>query len=390
MIPAQEASQPLTQRCSVRESPSGGRIRSCAGALARAGAFALAVTLGAGAAGCGNGSDPPLEHSSPERAAAADLLQRYQTQFPYPTALWSGIGSGTPARKQWAQRERELLSQLGQDEDGVAHTELGELYTRVEEHGRGMAFLVRALERDAGNGRAWLWLGVNRLSVGRLDEAERLIDWADQLLPQNAAAARFRGDLHFRQGALARAEEAFAKSVALDPNQFDAQLSLGALLEEREAWEGARAHLERALELRPDNLEALFRLARIARNQGREVEAQSYASKHARATILDDWGYLVSGVPDDECSAALGIYYLERGRIRAAQEEFERALETASAGSAPRFNALLGRVRCAMALGQVDETQFALEQLVAEAPDHQVLEELRLQLTELEKGSEQQ
>lgn len=371
-------------------SPMPARFRR--GPVGMRGQTAAIVVLGlfgAGLAACGTESEPDLQQSSPAQALQAELLQRYQTQFPYPTALWAGIGSGTPARKQWAQRERELLSQVGQADQGLVHTELGELYTRVEEHARGMAFLVRALQTDASNGRAWLWLGVNRLSVGQLDEAERLMDQADELLTENADQARFRGDLHFRQGALPEAEAAFAKAIELDPNQIDARLRLGALLEERDALSEAQAQLERVLELRPDNLEALYRLARMARNLGREEEAERYTSKHARATILDDWGYLTSGVPDYECSSALGIYYLERGRVLHALEEFERSLQTAPPTSAPRFNAMLGRVRCAIAMKQFAQAVSAMDAFEKEYPEHVVLEELQHQIdalgAELEK-----
>ena len=82
------------------------------------------------------------------------------------------------------------------------------------------------------------------------------------------------------QGAIA----ALRQALEVNPNDFDAHLTLGAVLNTERDLEGARKHLERAVELNPASTLALYALARMKRTQG-EIEA---AVKDFEKVVRDD------------------------------------------------------------------------------------------------------
>jgi tetratricopeptide (TPR) repeat protein len=120
-----------------------------------------------------------------------------------------------------------------------------------------------------------------------MNEFERARDDADAALrlnPRLPGAATLRGTVLSYLGDTQGAIAALRKAVEADPNDFDAQLGLGAVLHTERDLDGARQHLQRALQLKPDSNLARYEWARLERTEG-HVEA---AVKDFERVVHDD------------------------------------------------------------------------------------------------------
>ena len=243
-----------------------------------------------------------------------------------------------------AVRELEILHRA-EPADVRASTLLADCYSRLGKHDEVIALLglvdaahpddlgvewllgsalIRAghkrdgLERVEKVGKlgnsaeAYLLAGQTAL---KMNEFERARDDADGAMRLNA---RLPGVLTLRgmvlpylgdnQGAIA----ALKGALEADPKDFDAHLTLGAVLHTERDLDGARLHLSRALELRPDSNLARYEMARLERTEGK-LEA---SIKDFEKVIHDDPSW---AQPHIELSA---LYY----RVNRQQDgERERA-----------------------------------------------------------------
>jgi TolB-like protein/DNA-binding winged helix-turn-helix (wHTH) protein/thioredoxin-like negative regulator of GroEL len=120
-----------------------------------------------------------------------------------------------------------------------------------------------------------------------------------------AYQAYFRGRFFYNRrgpGDLDRASDAFEQALTLDPALADAWVGLAGLLNLRaqtesgragELLEASRAALERAMEIDPDNVEALARLAQYHAGEGQMEKAWQYLD---RAKALGHNNALVQGI----------------------------------------------------------------------------------------------
>ena len=74
------------------------------------------------------------------------------------------------------------------------------------------------------------------------------------------------------------------RAVEADPNDFDAHVALGAVMHNERDLDGARQHLQRALQLKPDSNLARYEWARLERTEG-HLEA---AVKDLEKVVHDD------------------------------------------------------------------------------------------------------
>ena len=132
---------------------------------------------------------------------------------------------------------------------------------------------VEKVAQRGNSAEAYLLAGQTLL---KMDEFERARDDAGAALRLNP---RLPGGLTLRGSALqylgdnAGATAALRQAVEQDPNDFEAHLTLGAVLNTERELAGARQHLERALALKPDSNLALYEMARLERTEGQVEEA---------------------------------------------------------------------------------------------------------------------
>jgi len=179
------------------------------------------------------------------------------------------------------------------------------------------------------------------------------LEEAPEYAPARAALAGawlYRLDVP-RAEAFAKAEEHARAALALDPSLAEAQTVLAtALLFLHFDWSGAADHLERALVLAPNDIDATFLRAVMLSARGHHEEAIAMA-RHA---IELDPGHL----PD----VSLGWFYFCARRFDEAIREAERILEIAPLDQ-PNHQVLL---LAALASGDEERADREMRRFVAE------------------------
>jgi len=337
--------------------------------LARLTTAAAALVLAALGGACS--AEP-----APAPAGADAVLAALRADAPAIADDWPGVGTWTPERRRLESTEARLLLERVATPSTDVEAELGELYTRVGEYGRGLAFLVRALGADPERAECWSWLGKNRLATGRPDEARVLLERALELHPDLTSAYYHLAEVHTREGDAAAARAALEDAIELNPRHFDARLRLANHHEDAGDWEAAVAELERALELDPDHPTPLFRMARALRELGRDDEAAELEQRHRRAAILEDLRLRDASIPVAEQLLAVANHLYADGRWAEAAAEYEGALERAADRRAEAA-ALSGLVLCAQNDGRTADAERWLARLERAAPEHPLVERAR-------------
>lgn len=123
-------------------------------------------------------------------------------------------------------------------------------------------------------------------------------------------------NMHKARGQLALARAALEEALEIAPNNADHLFNLGVLELERKEWAAAERFFGRSLELRPDFTLALLNLGFIAKSQGRLDEAELL---YKRAIECD-----VDGI---EARANLAHLYVDQERFSEAADLFESVRE---------------------------------------------------------------
>ena len=200
------------------------------------------------------------------------------------------------------------------------------------------------------------------------------------------------GRVHLRNGQLDKARSEFRKALELDPQNADALLNLASI----QAAEGRNADAEllikRALQVNPDSIGALSQLAELERDRGNLDEAirlfeiameiddslpflyQGYGDVLQRAGRLEgaeEAFQMVLQLDPDSFKAHynLGVTYGNQRRIDDAVAEYEKALEIGpNHPEASLAHNNLGAI--ALDRGQTDEAMEHFERSVGVAPRH--------------------
>jgi tetratricopeptide (TPR) repeat protein len=166
---------------------------------------------------------------------------------------------------------------------------------------------IRAGESDS------LQQGLKALQDNRLEEALRYLTAAEGDQPADAQIRNFRGIVLVRLGRNSEAANEYREAIRLDPKLEDGYKNLGFLEWTEHHLASARAQLQRALELAPDDSFAHYYLGRV------QLDAALYESAFNE---LDRSGV---GWPEDPqflIEAANG--YLALGRQEKAREVIDR------------------------------------------------------------------
>jgi len=177
----------------------------------------------------------------------------------------------------------DCYAQLGQDEKVVAILRPAET---AHPDDLGMAWLLGAALIRAGNRReglervervakagnnaeAYLLSGQTALKMNEFERARDDADATLRLNPQLPGALTLRGMVLPYLGDDEGAIAALKKALEANADDFDAHLSLGAVLHTQRRLDEAAQHLQRALELKPDSNLARYEMARLERTEGK-------------------------------------------------------------------------------------------------------------------------
>jgi tetratricopeptide (TPR) repeat protein len=157
---------------------------------------------------------------------------------------------------------------------GSALNHAGQLQAGVER--------IERAARRANDAEAYLLAGQTRVELSQYDLAQQDADAVMHLNPALPGAQTLNGMVLEHAGDFAAAEIALRKAIEADPKDFTAEFYLGSILYFSRDMGGATSHLNRALQLRPTSAEARYKLALVARTQGRLQVALSEMQVVAR------------------------------------------------------------------------------------------------------------
>jgi tetratricopeptide (TPR) repeat protein len=134
---------------------------------------------------------------------------------------------------------------------------------------------------EVGNGAdAYALAGSALLQVNEYEKARHDLDTAIQLDPKLPATIySMDGEARDKTGEPEAAEPIFREALKLDPNNFEANLYLGAILYKRRQMDDARPFLEHALSLNPKSSMARYEVAMLKSTDGQIDEAAQELEK---------------------------------------------------------------------------------------------------------------
>lgn len=192
----------------------------------------------------------------------------------------------------------DCYTSLGQDENVIAtlkpveaaHPDdlsvawlLGSALIRSGHRREGLDRVDR-VAREGNRPEAYLLAGRTALKMNEFERARDYAAAAAHLNPRLPGVDTLRGTVLSYLGDTAGAAAALRVAVEADPKDFEAQLGLGAVLHTNRDLAGAREHLQRALQLKPDSTVARYEWARLERTEG-QVEA---AARDFEKVVHDD------------------------------------------------------------------------------------------------------
>ncbi len=210
-----------------------------------------------------------------KKGAWRDAVQQFET-----------LRAAQPDDVRVATLLAECYANLGQDEKVIvtlkpvesAHPDdlsvkwlLGSALVRAGHRREGLDRVDR-VAREGNRPEAYLLAGRTALKMNEFERARDYAAAAARLNPKLPGLDTLRGTVMSYLGDNDGAAAVLQGAVQADPKDFDAQLGLGAVLHTNRDLAGAREHLQRALQLKPDSTLARYEWARLERTDG-QVEA---------------------------------------------------------------------------------------------------------------------
>jgi Flp pilus assembly protein TadD len=149
---------------------------------------------------------------------------------------------------------------------------------------------------------------------GKNEEARGKVDAYLAKYPKSSQGHRLKGWIEFSLDNNPRARSAFHRALALDPEEDNAHVGLGAIARRDGKLDVAREHYQKSIQIKPKNPEALASLVVI------ELQAKNYAKAvqlGERARTLDQDNAVVL--------ANLSVAYHYVGDTKKRDEAFELA-----------------------------------------------------------------
>jgi tetratricopeptide (TPR) repeat protein len=189
---------------------------------------------------------------------------------------------------------------------------LGTALVRDGQTDKGQVIIDKIL-RDGDSAESRLLMGTAKYMVADFSGARDDFAKAVQLNPKLPDAFAWYGMALLSTGDQAGAKKAFEKELAGDPNNFVANLHLGAQLRQDQDYPAALKYLQHALELRTGDPAVRFQIASVKMSQNRLPEAE-----HELEALVNDSPQFI------EAHVALATLYFRQKRK--ADGERERAI----------------------------------------------------------------
>lgn len=183
-----------------------------------------------------------LEHSPNNAAAVAGLALVYSLRYTSDSedSIWLQKADAS------AQQAMQLNDQLA-----LAHVALGRVLSLKGKHDAAIEALARALALEPTNIFAWRWKMTSLRSAKRYEEAIEFAERGLQQFPQERLFADELGMVYIDQGNFALAEQAFRRSISLQPDAVYAYANLYVVLANQNRTDEALQILQQGLQIRP-------------------------------------------------------------------------------------------------------------------------------------------
>jgi tetratricopeptide (TPR) repeat protein len=125
---------------------------------------------------------------------------------------------------------------------------------------------VSRMEKVAVAGQsadAYMIAGATLLQINEFEQARRDLDAALRLNPNLPGIYTLAGTARDKTGDVKEAEPAFRSALKQNPDDFDANLYLGAILYKRRELDEAKIYLDKALRLQPTSAMARYEMAML-------------------------------------------------------------------------------------------------------------------------------
>ncbi|MBW1790458.1 MAG: FecR domain-containing protein [Deltaproteobacteria bacterium] len=190
------------------------------------------------------------------------------------------------------------------------------------------------VKEDTGDPRFLAHRASMLLSVGRVDEASADIERAIGLDPNYSNAFALQSIIAVVQNEKEKALDLAKKAVETGPKSATAQIAFSYAQQASFDLEGARASVEEAVKLDPDNALAWARLAELWSSFGNLDKSLEAAQK--AVNLNQDM---------ERIQMVLGFAYLMQVMIADSKVAFEKAIELDQAAPLPRLGLGLAKIR---------------------------------------------
>ena len=184
-----------------------------------------------------------LEHSPNNAAAVAGLALVYSLRYTSDSedSIWLQKADAS------AQQAVKLNDQLA-----LVHVALGRVLSLKGKHETAMEAFARAQALEPTNIFAWRWKMTSLRSAKHYEEAIKLAELGLQQFPQERSFADELGMVYIEKGNFALAEQAFRRSISLQPDAVYAYANLSVALANQNRTDEALQILQQGLQIRPN------------------------------------------------------------------------------------------------------------------------------------------
>lgn len=190
---------------------------------------------------------------------------------------------------------------------GVVHALLGLAAARVDDAGRAVEELKRAIELSPDDGKPYLYLADLYTARQRTTQARELYEKALEKNPTLDDAWFKLGEFALERQEFERARVAFRTASRLSPDNWFARGKLALVYQLEANWPAADRELKGELERHPDNLEAVLRLGLL--HTEKFLKVTTAAEKQAAQKEATRW---LEQLLDQQPENALASRALER------------------------------------------------------------------------------
>ncbi len=150
-------------------------------------------------------------------------------------------------------------------------------------------------------------MGITLMSMGRYDDAQRVLAKSVERDPQNPRAWYSLALLEKAEGQLGAAREDFQKVAVIDPDDAGTQYFLGYLASQAQKYDEAVAAFKRAIDLDPFHASAEYGLSQAEQHLGDAVDAKTHLERSQHIT-------------DEKLGKPVRFLYGEEGKYSLGQE----------------------------------------------------------------------